>query len=276
MNALNSLLSRLSDLLFAPLAGWPLLTLCLFSAIVGVLMAWVFRHTSNQRALGAVANRIRAQLFAIKLFKDDLGVTFRCQVELFKATGLRLWYSLPPMLVMLVPLMLVLIQLATRYEVRPLKPGETAIVELQLAASAWDSLGQPSIEAPEAIVVETAALRDASRHTIFWRIRPEAAATGTLRFTVGEQVVEKTIIASDEGHPLVAVSPRRPGTELLDRALYPLEPAFDETSPVQAIAITYPQRSTPLLGFDIPWWLTFFIVSMLAAVVARPWLKVQF
>lgn len=277
MNALNSLLTRLADMLFVPFAAWPgIWTLCLFSAVIGVLMAWVFRLTSNQRALKSVADRIRAQLFAIKLFKDDLGVAFRCQVELMKATGLRLWYSLPPMLVMLVPLVLVLVQLAMRYEHRPLAPGESAIVELQISPEGWESFQKASIEAPEGIAVETPALRDATRYTVFWRVRANGPVEGTVRFTVGHQIVEKSITAGDKSSRVLVVSEVRPGPGFFEKLLHPVEPGFDHESPVESIRVGYPERSTPVFGWDVPWWLTFFLVSMLAAVVARPWLKVQF
>jgi hypothetical protein len=30
------------------------------------------------------------------------------------------------------------------------------------------------------------------------------------------------------------------------------------------------------LGLDVPWWLTFLVLCMIAALIARPFLKVQF
>jgi hypothetical protein len=82
-------------------------------------------------------------------------------------------------------------------------------------------------------------------------------------------------VAEDSAR-LAKVSERRPGAGLFERWLHPAEAAFASDSPVRAIVVEYPQRSTPLFGYDVPWWLTFFIVSMLAAVLARPWLRVQF
>ena len=56
----------------------------------------------------------------------------------------------------------------------------------------------------------------------------------------------------------------------------PGEPGFAGDAPVRSVDIRYPDRSTPIFGFNMPWWGTFFIVSMLAAVIVRPFLKVQF
>jgi hypothetical protein len=72
------------------------------------------------------------------------------------------------------------------------------------------------------------------------------------------------------------VSARRPDARLLERLLHPAEHAFDASAAVRAIVVHYPARATPILGLDVPWWLTFFIVSIVAALLAKPWIKVQF
>ena len=100
-------------------------------------MTYVFGKTSNQRALRRAADNIRAQLFAVKLFKEDLFVTFQCQMTLLRSTGTRLLHSVPPMLVMIVPLLFVLTQLAMRYEFRPLVEGEQAVVAMHIKPDAW-------------------------------------------------------------------------------------------------------------------------------------------
>ena len=75
---------------------------------------------------------------------------------------------------------------------------------------------------------------------------------------------------------LIAVSARRPGPGLWDRLLNPGEPGFAAGDSVRAVVVHQPLRSTPIFGFDIPWWLTFLIVSILAALVVRPLVKVRF
>ena len=277
MNALNTLLNAISDALLGPLAGWPpLLTLVLLSAIAGVLMAIVFRFTSRQQALRRVADLSRAQVLAIKLFKDDPVGMFRSLGQLMKYTGLRLWYSLPPALVMLVPFVLLLAQLAQRYEYRPLQPGETVIIQTQLAPMAWPQSAEVTLQLPSQIEIEARPLRDHQQHTIYWRVRVIEAAPATLNLHVGsEQVAMPIALAGDEKR-LLRVTAMRPGTSFWDRLLHPGEPGFDADDPLQGITVHYTRRATPLLGFDVPWWLTFVLVSMLAAVLVRPLVKVSF
>ncbi len=279
MNAINSLLTTLAEQLLMPFAGWPpQVGLIFWSAVAGVLMAWVFGRTSNQKALKEVADRIRAQLLAVKLFKDDLGITFRCQVVLMKATGLRLWHSLPPMLVLIVPFMFILSQLALRYEHRPLLPGEQATVEVQLAPSSWPRHNELNIEETAGVTVATDPVHDAAKHAVYWRVSPQRASTAILRWQLGDQVIEKRLAVAQDSVRVQQVSVRRPGPGWWDRLLFPAEAGFDATSAVQAVVIHHleSKQTTPLFGINVPWWATFLIISMLAALVARPFLRVHF
>jgi len=277
MNALNAKLTAAMQWLLAPFAGWPpILTLVAWSAVAGVLMAIVFRYTSNQRALGRTADYSRAQVLAIKLFKDDLRTMFASIGQLLRYTGLRLWHSLAPMLVMLVPFVLLLSQLALRYEHRPLAVGQPAVVELRLAEDAWQQFRDAAIQTQGQIAVETGPLRDEREHAIYWRIRPKQAAAATVGWRLGSLPVEKQIAVENARTRLPLVSVRRPGAGWWDRLLHPGEAGFAAGSPVRAVVVHHPSRATPLLGVDVPWWATFLIVSILAAVLVRPLVGVRF
>ena len=49
------------------------------------------------------------------------------------------------------------------------------------------------------------------------------------------------------------------------RVLHPGEPALAPDAAATAITVHYPRRATPVLGLDVPWWLTFLVVSMATA-----------
>ncbi len=277
MNWINGILTEISNLVLRPFASWPAqITLVIVSVLAGIAMTIVFRHTSNQRALRAVANRIRAQLMCMRLFKDDLRVALSCQGSLLKSIGLRMCHALPPMAVLLIPFVLILSQLALRYESRPLPPGESVVAALHLSEAAWSANRNTAIQVPLGIQVETPPLRDDAEHTVYWRLRVDEPSAGALRWYVGPGVAEKTIVSTADPGRLLTVSVHRPGPGFWDRLLRPGEPGFDADGPVEAIDLYYPRRSTPFFGVDIPWWATFLIASMIAAMCVRPFLKVQF
>ena len=276
MQILNSLLSRITSFVLSPLAEWPLTALVLVSVLAGILMAVLFRYTSSQRRLRRVADLIRAQVLAIKLFQDDLGTMFGCLGRLLGYTGLRLILSLPPMLVMLVPFVLVLTQLATWYEHQPLAPGETAAVRLDVSPDNWQQLSDPALDAPDEIIVDAKPLRDAADRTIYWRIHGSEATQGTIGWNLDSERVEKQIVISDRPQRLCAVSVRRPGQGWWDQVLHPVEPPLEADSAARSVEVSFPTRSTPLFGWDVPWWGTFLIVSIAAAMAVGRWWGVQY
>jgi len=276
MNVLNGLLTRVVDLLLAPFASLPATGLFIYAVPAGVLMTFVFAKTSNQRRLRAVADCTRAQLLAIKLFKDDLLVMLRCQKELLQATGWRLVLSIPPMLVLVIPFALLLTHLAVHYQHEPLRPGQSTVVTVEVAPEAWPQWQDIECEPTDRIAIESQAMRDVQRHTVHWRVRPVAPGPAVLRFGVGSKSVQKQLTVAGDAIRLAPVSVRRPGAGFLDRLLHPAEAGFARGFPVRAIEVRHEPRSMAMLGIRMPWWAGFLIVSMLAALVAGRLMGVQF
>jgi hypothetical protein len=277
MNLVNALLTAAADRVMSPLEALPpVVVLLLLSAVIGILMAFVFRYTSRQQALRRAAEQSRAQVLAIKLFKDDLGTMFRSLSQLLRYTGLRLWYSLPPVLVMMVPFILLLTQLARWYEHYPLSQGDTAVVQLELTEGAWPQSRSVAIQALGPVDIETRPLRDTTEHAVFWRIRADEPGPTTLRWQFGDQQIDKRVAVAADQQAFCPVDVRRPGASWWDRLLHPGEPGLAADSPVCGIVVQYLPRTTPVLGLDLPWWLTFVLVSILAAVLVRPVVGVHF
>ena len=276
MDSLNQLLTGGAALFLAPFRNHPTTGLMVWSTVTGIIMAYVFGKTSNQRALRRAADSIRAQLFAVKLFKEDLVVTFQCQLQLLKSTGARLLHSIPPMLVMFVPLLFVLTQLAMRYEFRPLRKSEQTVVTMRVKPDAWREIRDVELSSTEDIVVETKSLRDQRSSTIHWRVRANGADTSLLQWKVGDQTISKELPMSASPTALRVANPMRPGNSMWDSILYPAEASLPSESPITSIEVELPPRETPILGWNVPWWATFFLVSMLVAFVAGKFMGVQY
>jgi len=302
MNAVNAAMRAIMGPVMGLFAGAPpWVALMVLSLISGVLAAVIFRFTSNQTALRRVADRTRANLLALRLYKDDTLITFRAIGGLLWASLLRLVHSLTPMVVLLPLFVLILAQMAMYFEFRPLVPGEAVTVEARIAPDAWNRLRNRVPDLPDGVRLE-ARVRDPADHAIYLRLRAEKP-TGPARIvwrlpeggTVEKQLV---VVEPGESDRLWFVSPLRPGTSFLDRLLYPGEPAFDSLAPIQRIEIKYPTRDRSLIGiresflaripglgwlagllallFDTHWIVTFFVVSIIGALAAKPFIKVQF
>ncbi|RMF83992.1 MAG: hypothetical protein D6744_03815, partial [Planctomycetota bacterium] len=155
MNALNGALRAAARFVFEPMASWPpIVPLLIVSAISGVVAALVFRYVSNQDALRRVADKVRASLLALRLYKDDTVVTFQAVGGLFAASMARLWYSLSPLVVMIIPFMLLLFQMGMYYQFRPLEPGEKYVVQVDILPEQWADYSHIELRAPDGVDVE--------------------------------------------------------------------------------------------------------------------------
>ncbi len=276
MDTFNKLLTLLTDLLLLPFRNSPSTGLVFWSAVAGVVMAYLFGMTSNQRALRRAADNVRAQLLAIKLFKEDLFVTFVCQLKLLKFTGWRLAHSVPPMLVMIVPLFLLLTQLAMRYEYRPLARGERAVVAMHVKPDRWNEARDIVLRPGVQFEIETESLRDERNSAIFWRIRADGDESDLLEWQFESELLTKVLPISSQNNDLLSATPIRSGNAFWARAFYPAEPPLPADSPVSLIELQLRPRETLILGWNIPWWATFFIVAMVVALIAGKCLGVQY
>jgi len=120
----NAVVSFLFRVVYTPLK-WlgPFWSLFVISGLAGLLLVWIFGKVSNQDAITRTRNRLSAELIALRLFKDDLRVFFGIQAQVLAWTFKYLRYSLVPMLILMVPTIIILIQLNLHYGARPLRAG---------------------------------------------------------------------------------------------------------------------------------------------------------
>ena len=116
------------------LPGW--LSATLIAIVSGMAMLIAFKYTSNQRAIKRARQDIRANLLAVKLFHDSLLVGFRAQGRVLIAALRLLLFAIVPILAMLVPMTLLLGQLALWFQARPLRIDEEAVITLTLRGHA--------------------------------------------------------------------------------------------------------------------------------------------
>lgn len=269
---LNVPLNAAGKLLTAPVAavpGW--LSNTVISAAMGVILLVLWKYTSNQDAIGLVKDDIKANMLALKLFKDSISVTLQAQGRVFKGAGGLLFHAIRPMLVVTVPICLILAQMGLWYQARPLQPGEEALVVMKLNGnvdSAWPNVSIACMPAAEVTIEQT---RVFSKRQIYWKIKARENGLNNIVFQVDNEQVEKELAI---GNGFMRVSLHRPGWHWFDILEHPSEKPFGPDSIVQSISIKYPDRLSRTSGTG--WWVAyFFVASMVFAFVAKPFLKVR-
>jgi hypothetical protein len=269
---LNVLANALGRCLLAPigvLPGW--LSATIVSAATGLLLLVVFKYTSNQRAIKRARDDVKAHLLAVKLFKDSLSVTLRAQGRILLGALRLMALAVVPMLVMIVPVCLLLGQLALWYQSRPLRVGEEAVITLKLNGNLESSWPDVRLEPTSATEVTVGPVRVLSKREVCWNVQARETGYHRVLFQVDQQSSAKELAI---GEGFMRLSARRPGWIWSDVLLHPWERPFPPDSPVESIEIDYPDRAAWTSGTD--WWVVYwFAMSMVAAFCCRPLLHVQ-
>ena len=247
--------------------GW--LSNSIISLVAGVGMLWVFKHTSNQTAIGRARDGIKADLLSLRLFKDSLAVTFGAQGRMIKGAGLLFVHAMVPLAVMLVPIMLLLGQMGVWYQFAPLAVGEEAVVAMKLAPS--DEWPTVRLQPNDAVEVAVGPMASPGAGEVWWTLRAIKPGNHTLTFDVGGETVTKALAVGS--HPM-RVSKRRPDMSFTDVLLHPDEKPFRAADTVRWIDIQYASSVSWTSGADY-WVIYFFIASIVFALLFKGMLGVR-
>lgn len=250
----------------------PLVGLTVISLAVSVAMLWVFRAVSDQDALDAVKRKIHAGVYEIRLFKDDVPTIFAAQLGILRATGTYFRLSLVPMLWLMAPIVIVIVQLQFHYGYRALEPGEATLVEVELTEESAERLGRAAegtlaLEAPEGMRVETPPVWIPSLREAGWRVAAEQPGVYDLVVRVGDETLTKSVRVSGS---TALRSPVRP-SGVLGQLFYPAEEPLPSASSVREIRVGYGDSEVSLVGWETHWLVVFFILTMVFTfVLAKP------
>jgi uncharacterized membrane protein (DUF106 family) len=248
---LNKALTRLFDLLFAPIDALPpwagLVVLSIVTAMV-VLVA--FKWTADQRGLAASKRAMQAGIFEMRLFNDDVVALLRAQGEVLRQTLRYLRYSFAPTLWLVVPLVLVMVQMEFRFGYRGLVPGQPALVTAHVGEGVASMPESASLTVPEGLRVETPAVVLPSAREIVWRIRPDTAGAYDIQIVLDGVTTRKSVVVSAA---VARRSPVRPRTGAWRQFTNPSEPPLDASSHLDSIVVSYPEREVTVAGWNVGW-----------------------
>ena len=269
----NRTLGWIFDLVVLPFRGMPAIVgLAVISLLVSVGMLIGFRAVSDQNALDAVKRRIHAGVYEIRLYKDDLLTIFAAQFGILRETMTYFRLSMVPMLWMMPPIVIVVIQLQFHYGYESLEPGQTTLVQVELTEEAAERLAETdgagvSLEAPEGLRVETPLVWIPSLREAGWRIAAESPGEYELVVRIGEETLTKSVRVSGT---TVLRSPVRPSS-LLSQLIWPAEAPLPRGSSAEAIRVGYVDAEINMFGWHTHWIIAFFILTMVFAfALAKP------
>jgi uncharacterized membrane protein (DUF106 family) len=270
----NSVIGKIFDILFLPFRGLsPWVAMIVVSFLTGLLMLFIFRHTSNQEGIRRIKNKIKAHLLELRLYKDSLAQQLTSQGKILSANFKYFSYALKPMLVMVIPVMLILIQLNLWFGSRSLNIGDEALVKVKLIKGTNPLQTDIRLEVPPGIAVETPPLRIEDEREIDWRLRAAEKGVYNILFRYQGETFTKSMAVGQ--NRLSKIAALKPGKGLLEQAFNPGEKPLPKNAPIESAEITYPGQRMNLFGWRIHWLIAYFGLSIVFGFAFRGVFKVE-
>jgi uncharacterized membrane protein (DUF106 family) len=250
----------------------PLAVVVVLSLVIGLVMVVLFGYTSDQKAIGIAKDQLKAHLLAVRLYRDQIPVVMGSYGKILRGTGRYLKLAFKPLLYVIVPITLLVVQIDRYLGSIPIPTDAPFLLTAHFAGS--DDLNHVTLDLPPEITMTAPPVHVAASNEIVWRLMASRD---------GKYEVEVKIAAAGEsaakavcvGSGLPRISTVRLRGQFWRRMFSSAEPALPENSPVESIAINYPDRNIDVAGYGINWIWLFFILSMAAGFVFKELLGIK-
>ena len=270
----NSVFGKIFDALFYPFRSMsPWIGMIIVSFLTGLLMLFVFKWTSNQTGIRRVKNKIKAHLLELRLYKDSLALSLQAQGNILRCNLRYIGYSAKPMMVMILPLVLIIIQLNFWFGYKSLTPNQSALLKVKLKDNQNPMDTPLEIKPSPELIIETPPLRIEEFKEINWRFSVKEQGIHQLTLTIDGETVTKRVSVAQKA--LNKISPLKTGKSFIKQVLYPTESPIKDDLPVKSIEIQYRTQSMNLFGWHIHWLIVYFVLSIIFGFAFKGVFKVE-
>ena len=248
----------------------PVVIVVAVSLVIGLLMVVVFRYTSDQKAIRMAKDQLKAHLLAVRLFQDQLPVVLASYVRIIRGTGRYLRLALKPLLIVILPLIILIVQLDRYLGFAPIKIGQPFLVTVH--AERPEVLDALALIPPPGIETTAPPVHVPSDNEVIWRVIAQRRGIYDLAVAGGQQTISKRVVVSSE---LARLSRVRLRGRLWERFFLSGEPALPGSSLIQSVAVNYPDRTINFAGMEWSWIWLFFVLSLLAGFFFKTVLRIE-
>jgi hypothetical protein len=250
--------------------NFPLVLVVLVSAIVGLLMVVVIRYTSDQNAIHVAKDQLKAHLLAVRLFQDQIPVVLASYGRILRGTGRYLKLAFIPLLYVIVPLTLLIVQLDRCLGLEPVETGQAFLLTVRTADAG--SLNDASLQLPPELTMTAPPVHVPADNEITWRLTAGKDGHYEVNIaTAGRTFSKQAVVSSD----IARVSRVRLRGRFWERMLVSGEPALPDNGPIQSIEVSYPARSIHFVWLDWNWIWLFFVLSLVAGFFFKSVLGIE-
>jgi uncharacterized membrane protein (DUF106 family) len=194
--------------------------------------------------------------------------------KILRGTGRYLKLAFKPLLYVIIPITLLMVQIDRYLGQMPI-PANTPFLLTVHFASQTSSTAAPveaTLDLPPEITMTAPPVHIVDENEIVWRLAASREGKYEVKVAAGGESVEKAVCI---GNDLPRISTVRLRGQFWNRLFSSAEPALPQSSPIESIAINYPDRNIDIAGYGMNWIWLFFILSMVAGFIFKELLGIQ-
>jgi len=265
MYFINSFLNLAFEIIWYPFKNTPsFLGITVISLLVGVFASLVYRFTANQAAIKKINNRIKAHIFELRLFDFDPALILKSLGGIFKNFFIYLFYSIKPIIFLIIPVIIILIQLHYLYDFSPLNPGDNTVVTISFKENTDIDKHKIYIKVPRNVKIVSPTVKIPEKNEISWEIQVENYGNSELSFRIDNEIFNKEVIAVKGMRKIV---PKSVTGDFFLKLKYICSEYLPENQLVKSIAIKYPESSVSIFGLGIHWIIIFLIFTLISGMI---------
>ncbi len=261
----------------------PLAIVIVVSLVIGLVMVVLFGYTSDQKAIGIAKDQLKAHLLAVRLYRDQIPVVMGSYGKILRGTGRYLKLAFMPLLYVIIPITLLMVQIDRYLGQTPLPPNAPFLLTVHLSGQGssvqaagqstdTDALNAVTLDLPAEVAMTAPPVHIAADNDVVWRLSGSQEGKYEVKVVAGSESVAKTVCI---GNNLPRISTIRLRGQFWNRLLSSAEPALPQNSPIESISINYPDRDIDVAGYGMNWIWLFFILSMVAGFIFKELLGIQ-
>jgi uncharacterized membrane protein (DUF106 family) len=252
----------------------PLAIVIVVSLVIGLVMVVLFGYTSDQKAIGIAKDQLKAHLLAVRLYRDQIPVVMGSYGKILRGTGRYLKLAFKPLLYVIIPITLLMVQIDRYLGQTPIPAKAPFLLTVHLAVhtTGSDALNDVALDLPAEITMTAPPVHIPAENDIVWRLSGARDGKYEVKIVAAGQSVTKTVSV---GSDLPRISTIRLRGQFWERMFSSAEPPLPANSPIESIAINYPDRDIDVAGYGMNWIWLFFILSMVAGFIFKELLGIQ-
>ena len=265
-------INKIFDLLVWPLAGMPAMAMLILSLLTAVVGLLIFKWATPQQHLSGARDRLLGHIYEMGLYQDHLSVLARIQGSLAVANLKYLRLTFPALVALMVPMVVTVVQLESRFAHRPFAAGETTLFSVEVEEENAARIYDITLVTPTGVTVEAGPVRSLPSGSVTWRLRVDDPEAGPLQVRLDGKEVAVRIMRPTGRLPRLNETS---GTGFLDPILSPGVAPLAAKGILSSMTLLLPERHTSYLGLDLNWLVAFCVFSLLGGLLLKDTLKVS-